>query len=374
MYKYYGSAPTTRKTSINSTMQLLALFDAFALGRFIIYSFFIHILTGPTKQLFTDYPNFMCSLTSDRYSFYLFYVAMNSVFVLRCLMKLRPLYFVDLNHEIIQKVVLSICVFFVIFELSFSLIKHKTFCPISYISVLNALYDFDLDNRSIPLRQSTPLLKIMGMIGFCAEITPIIVKKWKKWKSPRNISVPPTYTINLPTTSTSNLEVTPPNPVSITNLGTNYRYVSAITPVDLDSNKKQSNLNSTNPLTRNQTLTTLTSGTLISVNPSASNYPNSTQLNTPRGPNICSESLNTSDIVQSASPSSSIGTSSSNIYQIQPISEMVMPDTTSIERTAHLTPNFSTMACLVPPGYDFVYFNLSSLTRLNISSSCIPSL
>lgn len=363
MYSYYGSAPTTRKTSINSTMQLMALFNNLACGRFIIYSFFIHILPGPTKQLFTAYPNFMCSLTSDRYFFYLFYATMNSIFVLRCGMKLRPLHFVDLNHEIIQKVVISVCAFFVIFELSFSLIKYQTFCPISYISVLNVLYDFNLDSSLIPYRHSTPLLKIMGIIGFCAEITPIVVKTWKKWRSPRNIYVPPTYTINLPTISTTVSEATPPNPVSIPDIETNHRIVSPITPVEVAVQQSQTNVDYTESVILQKTPKALNTGIMISVTSSQLNNSNtvtstSTQLNISRGNTNCNESLNASNITQSNHISllpnlnSSIEPSSTNINHRLPITERARTDTTNnVRRTVHPTPNFSAMACLVPPGY-----------------------
>ncbi len=360
MYSYYGSAPTTRKTSINSTMQLMALFNNFACGRFIIYSFFIHILPGPTKQLFTAYPNFMCSLTSDRYFFYLFYATMNSVFVLRCGMKLRPLHFVDLNHEIIQKVVISVCAFFVIFELSFSLIKYQTFCPISYISVLNVLYDFNLDTSLIPYRHSTPLLKIMGIIGFCAEMTPIVVKKWKKWRSPSNFYVPPTYTINLPTISTTVSEVPPPNPVSMPNINTNHRIVSAITPVEVAVQQSRTNLDSIESVILQQTPKALNKGIIISVTSSQLNNPNtitSTQLNILRGNTNCNENSNASNIAQSDRLSllphlnCAVEPSSTKLNQRLLITERARTDTTNnVRRTVHPTPNFSAMACLVPPG------------------------
>ena len=198
LYSYYGSAPTTRKTSINTALQLIATIFAISLIRFCILSFLFNLLTEPTKQIFQAYTNIMCSLTSDRFIFYLFVSAFSSLFVLRCGMKLWPLQFVDLKHDSIGPFVILITGLYVITEVIASFVRYQTFCPISYLNILNVLYSFDLKEPNSK-RHSTPLLYIFISIGIYAEMIPKAVKMLKsikrKWR--RNV-VAPVYTINLP--------------------------------------------------------------------------------------------------------------------------------------------------------------------------------
>ena len=199
LYLYYRSAPSTIKTSINTTLQFMSVISAVSLTRLWTISLVLNILPGPTKILFNAYPNLVCSLTSDRYCYFLFYAALNCLFILRCWMKLWPMQFVNLNQDRIGRIVIFISGLYVNIELAASLIRYKTFCGHSYLNMLKIIYEFKIEKDIIQHRHSTPLVLLWSIIGCLAEIIPKVVKKYNKVKIKNRIRVAePVYVINLP--------------------------------------------------------------------------------------------------------------------------------------------------------------------------------
>ena len=183
LYLYYKSGPPCKQTSLNTTMRLLMVVVFMLQTRHLLWSFIFNGFPEETHYIFHRYPTLVCSILSTRYFELLVFFTFFAVLILKCWLTIFPYNFINSNHEIIFKVVVTAIVCGICFELSSTIIQYGNFCPKSFLTTLNTLHGYKLDEEIY--RRSSILLPLAMTAGLITEITSRIYIKVQKHKKKR---------------------------------------------------------------------------------------------------------------------------------------------------------------------------------------------
>ena len=183
LYLYYKSGPPCKQTSLNTTMRLLMVVVFMLQTRHLLWSFIFNGFPEETYNLFHRYPTLVCSILSTRYFELLVFFTFVAVLILKCWLTIFPYNFINGNHEIIFKVVVTAIVCGICFELCSTIIEYGNFCPKSFLTTLNTLHGYKLDEKIY--RRASILLPLVMTAGLITEITSRIYIKVQKRRKKR---------------------------------------------------------------------------------------------------------------------------------------------------------------------------------------------
>ena len=179
LYSYYKSGPPSRQTSLNTTMRMMMVVNFLLEMRFFIWGLLFNGFPESTRNLFHAYPTLICSILSPRYIEMLNFFTFVAVLILKCWLTIFPYHFISYNHENIFKIVFVSVVSGTCFEVCVSISKYGTLCPKNFLTTLNTLHGYELEEV---YRRSSILLPAVMIIGLMAEITSRIYTKFQKHK------------------------------------------------------------------------------------------------------------------------------------------------------------------------------------------------
>ena len=183
LYSYYKSGPPSRQTSLNTTMRLLMVVNFMLQMCSFIRGLLFHGFPETTRYMFHTYPTIICSILSPRYTEILNLITFAAVLILKCWLTIFPYNFINSNHENIFKLVFVSVVGGTCFEVCVSILFYGTLCPKNFLTTLNTLHGYELDETKI--RRSSILLPLVMLIGLIAEVTSRMYTKFQKYKKKR---------------------------------------------------------------------------------------------------------------------------------------------------------------------------------------------
>ena len=186
LYLYYKSGPPSKHTSLNTIMRLMMVVIFMLQTRHLLWSFIFNGFPEETRYIFHTHPTLICSILSTRFFELPVVFTFFAILILKCWLTLFPYNFIHCNHEMISKVIVVAVVCGICFEVYHSIVVYGTLCPKSFITTLNTLHEYELDEDSY--RRSSILLPFLMIVGVIAETASRIYTKVQMSKKKHFIS------------------------------------------------------------------------------------------------------------------------------------------------------------------------------------------
>ena len=174
---YYRSFPEGKQTILTYLMQLFMIICCTGLLHITLTSIIVSTMPETVQSLLDKYPALICSICS-LHGYTLAGLCLISILIFMIFLQVKPLQFLEMNHEKLCTVVYSTIFIVFMSEIVLLLYQQKTLCFKQKLWEFKVIYNFNVDLQSFKF--TVPLTPLNGVIALFLEII-FLILKFKKW-------------------------------------------------------------------------------------------------------------------------------------------------------------------------------------------------